>query len=278
MTTDNALASGDTEAQVTESTASDAAQKASETTAQSQEGNASEAASEGQSDASNKSGESDAAKNTDKGTQEPKRNRAQERIDELTRARRDAERRAQAAEAEVQRLTKPLPLRQDATDEERQRAESRQSYREEMRDQAAETAKAAAQQAAESRRQIFEAKVEAIKDRAPDALAKFYAVPCSPMMADYLSESDKAGELASHLGSNPHEARRIAELPPARQAIELAKIEGRLSTAQEVRRVSQAPAPAATRLTGGSSPAPFDPYKSGTGDVQESLRKAGIIR
>ncbi len=282
MTTDNALAGGDAATALVDesvsSPATDAAQNtASASETQTQEGSQTDAQSEGKSSEVKTSGESDAAKNTDKGKEEPKRTRVQERIDDLTRARRDAERRAAAAEAEVARLTKPLPVRQDMTQDELDRLTSRNAYRDEMRDQAAETAKAAAQQAGETRRQIFEAKVDAIKDRAPDALAKFYSVPCSPMMADYLAEADKAGELALFLGSNPHEARRITELPPTRQAIELAKIEGRLSSAPEVRRVSQAPAPAENRLKGGSSPTPLTPEKASIGDIQAMLRKSGVI-
>ena len=97
-------------------------------------------------------------------------------------------------------------------DDERAALASRQAYRTEMAEQAAENAQEAQRQAKQTRQEIFEAKVEAIRDRHPDALAKFYAVPCSDMMADYLSESDKAGEMAAYLGSNPHEARRIASL------------------------------------------------------------------
>lgn len=281
MTTENALAGGDaTSAQVNESAAlaTDEAQTTSAPDTQAEKGSQTDAQGEGKSSEAKDTGESDAAKNTDKGkTEEPKRNRSQERIDELTRKRHDAERRAAAAEAEVARLKKPLPIRQDMTDDERDRVGHRQAYREEMADNAEANATDAAKQAGELRRQVFEAKVDAVKDRAPDALAKFYAVPCSTMMADYLAESDKAGELAMHLGSNPHEARRIAELPPARQAIELAKIEGKLSSAVEVRRVSQAPAPSETRLKGGASPVAFDQGKASVDDFAARLKKAGVI-
>lgn len=282
MTTENALAGGDaTSAPVTESQtapATDEAQNASAPETQEKEGSQTDAQGEGKSSEAKDTGKSDAAKNTDKGQQEPKRNRVQERISELTRAKHDAERRAAAAEAEVARLRKPVPIRDDMSDDERARAHSRQSYREEMREHAEENARAAAQQAAETRRQIFEEKVAAVADKHPDALAKFYAVPCSATMADYLSESEKAGELAGFLGNNPHEARRIASLPNvAQQAIELAKIEGRLQSAVEVRRVSQAPAPAENRLKGGASPPGFDPHKASVDDYEVMLRKKGVI-
>lgn len=283
MTTENALAGGDAaSAQVDESVtsapATDAAQQ-SEPNTQAQEGAEADAQGKGKSAADDNSGKSDAAKNTDKGQQEPKRNRVQARISELTRAKHDAERRAAAAVAEVARLRKPVPIREDMTDDERARAQSRQSYREEMREHAEENVKAAAAQAAETRRQIFEEKVAAVADKHPDALAKFYAVPCSPTMADYLAESDKAGEIASFLGGNPHEAWRIASLPSvAQQAIELAKLEGRLSTAQEVRRVSQAPAPAENRLKGGAAPAGFQAEKASVADFQAMLKKSGVLQ
>ena len=146
-----------------------------------------------------------------------------------------------------------------------------------MREQAEANAEAAGKTASQTRRQIFEAKVSSVSERSPDALAKFYAVPCSPVMADFLAETDKAGELAVFLGNNPHEAGRIAELPPTRQAIELARIEGRLSAPAEVRRVSQAPAPPADRLKGGANPPAFQAEKASAGDIQEMLRKRGLI-
>lgn len=274
MTTENALAGG--EVSPVEST-----QTTTATTEPAQEAQTAQQATEpGTEQAPENSGEPSTAKNEGAGkTTEPKKPSADQdrnfaRLREKLRAK-EAEN--AALNKEVERLRKPLPVKQDATDDERAAHASRQSVRDEMREQAEERAKEAAQDAHGTRRQIFEAKVDAVKDRAPDALAKFYAVPCSPMMADYLAESDKAGELAMHLGSNPHEARRIAELPSARQAIELAKIEGKLSSAVEVRRVSQAPAPSETRLKGGSSPAGFDANKAPVSDVQDMLRKAGVI-
>lgn len=224
-------------------------------------------------------GKSDAAEKPDKSkSEEPRRSRAQERIDQLTRAKHDAERRADALAKEVERLRKPLTLKPDATEDERAAHSNRVAVRDEMREQAEANAHAAAEQAHATRKQIFEAKVSAVSERAPDALAKFYQAPCTQVMADFLAESDKAGELAIHLGNNPHEALRIAEMPAARQAIELARLEGRLSAPAEVRRVSQAPAPAENRLKGGSAPAAFQPEKASAGDIQEMLRKKGLLQ
>lgn len=294
MTTDNALASGATEAQVTESPASDAAQKASETAAQSQEGNASEAASEGQSEAGKKSGESDAAQeNTDQDQSQKRSKPPSQRISELTRNWRTEERRAESEKAradalakEVQRLSRPLPQRHDMTDDERAAHSARQGARDEMREKAEEDVKAAthAAERAETerkatRQETFEEKVRPHLERMPGVLDKFYATRgITELMADFIVESDKTAEIAQFLATNQSEALRIGKLPAVRQAIELTRIEARLSSPDIVRRVSQAPAPAETRLKGGSSPAPFDPYKSGTGDVQEALRKAGVIR
>lgn len=273
MTTENALAGGEVLPAPSESTTNANSEPATEAQAK-PEGQEAEGA------APENSGEPSTAKNEGAGKQEPKKPAADQdrnfaRMREKLRAK-ESENAALAKE--VERLRKPLPVRQDMTEDERAALASRQSVRDEMREQAEERAKSGATEAHETRRQIFEAKVEAIKDRSPDALAKFYAVPCSPMMADYLAETDKAGELAAHLGSNPHEARRIAELPSARQAIELAKLEGKLSSAPEVRRISQAPAPSETRLKGGSSPPAFDASKASVGDVQAMLRKAGAIQ
>lgn len=273
MTTENALA-GDSEtvsAPVTEVSPTAPATEQAQIDAQTTDAQKAEGAEKSP-------GKSDAAENTDKGkTEEPRRSRAQERIDQLTRAKHDAERRAEALAREVDRLRKPIALKADATEDERVAHSNRTAVRDEMREQAEANAASAAQQAHTTRKQIFEAKVSTASQRSPDALAKFYSVPCSSVMADFLAESDKAGELAVHLGSNPDEATRIAELPPTRQAIELARLEGRLSAPAEVRRVSQAPTPAATRLAGGASPPGFQPDKASAGDIQEMLRKKGLL-
>ena len=275
MTTENALAGGqDPSAQSTDASQtaanSEPAQEARETD-QAQEPAPTEATNSGEPSAAKDDGKS-ASKDAKKPVADQERNFSRMR-DKL----RNKEAENAALLKEVERLRRPLPVKQDATDDERAALNSRQSVRDEMREQAEERAEQAAKEAHVTRREIFEAKVSAVQDRSPEALAKFYAVPCSPGMADYLAESDKAGEIAIHLGSNPHEARRISELSGTRAAIELAKLEGRLQAPAEVRRVSQAPAPAQTRLAGGASPPAVQADKASVGDLQAMLKKAGVL-
>lgn len=103
---------------------------------------------------------------------------------------------------------------------------------------------------------------EAIFTKAQDAAARIpdfadawnvmLANPLSSVGADFIAESEKGGEIAYYLGKNPSEAQRIAKLDPIKQAVEFARIEGRLS-APPVRKVSQAPTPPPT-LGGSKAP------------------------
>lgn len=114
----------------------------------------------------------------------------------------------------------------------------------------------ASQRLALARGEAFFAKVEAVRERIPDidqALQSFARVPLSDPACDVIAESDKAAELANYLGRNPAEAARIVRLAPQQQAIEIVRLENRI-TAQPVKRISQAPAPVQTLSGGPSSP------------------------
>jgi len=67
-------------------------------------------------------------------------------------------------------------------------------------------------------------------------------VRVTPLMAEAILESDLGDKVVKHLYSNPEEAERIASLPPARQAVEIGKLEVKLSSPAPVKK-SGAPAP-----------------------------------
>lgn len=68
-------------------------------------------------------------------------------------------------------------------------------------------------------------------------------------MATALVEmGDVGGDVAYHLGKNPQEAARIAQLPPQRQLIELGRLEASLTL--NAKRVTSAPAPVGSQITG----------------------------
>ncbi len=84
------------------------------------------------------------------------------------------------------------------------------------------------------------------RQRVPDfdAVALNPNLSISPVMADAIRESGRAGEIAYYLGKNPAEATRIAALPPVSQATAIARLEGRLGA--NAVSTSRAPEPVST--------------------------------
>lgn len=76
-------------------------------------------------------------------------------------------------------------------------------------------------------------------------------VRVTEMMAEAIIDSDLGADLIVHLSSNPDEAKRIAELPNARQAAEIGKLEDKLAT--KAVKTSVAPEPIKP-ISGGGSP------------------------
>jgi hypothetical protein len=209
----------------------------------------------------------------EKDEQKPK-SRFQERIDRLTAEKRDAEARARAAEERLTKLQQPLevPKDRDLTFDEQESLRIRQAFRQER---AAETEQEAIRGREEvflKRKETFEAKAAAVADRMPDLLERFSAVPVSHFAADFIAESEKTAELAYYLGSNPHEAQRIASLPVTRQAIELARLESKIQAAPQVRKTSAAPNPPPT-VGGGASPGPKSYSDMSMAEYNEWYRK-----
>lgn len=68
----------------------------------------------------------------------------------------------------------------------------------------------------------------------------FEDLPLTPSIASAIIESDIAPKLMAFMTSNPEEVERIARLSPTRQAVELGKLEVKLSNAPKT---SAAPAP-----------------------------------
>ena len=132
----------------------------------------------------------------------------------------------------------------------------------------------AATQAAQQQQSAFDARVTAIEQKYPDFRAKVLqddTVPITPVMAELIREDDQRGlDVAYHLATNRGEASRIAALPPARQAVEFARIVSTLPTTSSRKTsgptspappVSRAPAP--TSPVGGAPTASVVPPESG---------------
>jgi hypothetical protein len=202
------------------------------------------------------------------------KSRFQERIDDLTAARREAERRAAAAEARATQLMQQLkPPGPNASLEEQDDYRVEKAVVKARADELQHEARSAQEEATRKTFDTFTAKAEAVADRMPGLVDKFCALPeVSQAMASFVAESDKGAEVAFHLAQNPNEATRIARLSPVHQGIELARLEGKLSVAPQIRKVSTAPAPPPT-VTGNPSPASRDPHEMSQAEYNEWYRK-----
>ena len=78
-------------------------------------------------------------------------------------------------------------------------------------------------------------------------------LPITEPMAVTIRESDVGPEILYHLGNNPAEAKRIAQLSPLSQAKEIGKLEDKLATNPPAKKTSSAPPPIAPAT--GRSPA-----------------------
>lgn len=84
---------------------------------------------------------------------------------------------------------------------------------------------------------------QAAKDGDFDADDFLESTVVTPVMAEAILESDAASKVVKYLYNNPEEAERIAELSAARQAVEIGKLEAKLSAAPAPAKKSGAPAP-----------------------------------
>lgn len=99
---------------------------------------------------------------------------------------------------------------------------------------------------------------------------EFTELPISDAVRDAILDSDVGGKLIHHLGQNPQEAQRIANLPAARQAAEIGKLEMKLSTPVKT---SKAPEPIKP-IGGGKSPS-YDIASASIDDHIAARKKAG---
>lgn len=167
----------------------------------------------------------------------PKRKHwAHERIDELTRKMRDAQR---DAEFWKQRASAPAPSQDDYPDYD-DYAAAKTAHLVRSQD-AAVRADEAERLAVET----FSAREEMARERFPDydAVARQAGLPITPAMASVIFESEIGPEIAYHLGKNPGEARSIAMMSPERQAVAIGRLEGRLQATANARREPPPPPP-----------------------------------
>jgi len=192
----------------------------------------------------------------------------QGRIDELTRARREAEREAtywrQMAQGQTEQpkaAAKPSPDQFDSFPD----------YVEALTDW---KAKAAAAELLQQRAQVQQQEVAKTTwaERQAEARARLpdfddvlasADVPVAKHVADALLESPKGPDLAYHFARNPADLARINALPPLQAALEVGRLEATLArpaAAAPATRTTQAPKPASVGASNGRA-ASLDPSR-----------------
>lgn len=209
-------------------------------------------------------------------TAEPEAKRqhwSQKRIDELTRNWREEQRRSEAllqmvqqhqpVEAPKEPVTQKLPsLEEYGYDESKYQAALM-----EFADRRAEAVverrltEADQRRAEQTRVESFVTRQKAFAQATPDFEDKVLRDPTLPItsaMRDVIVDSPAGPELAYYLANNREAAEAIAHLPPHLAALEMGRIEGRLSALREVK----------TRTVPAVSKAPPPPPKVDDADVE----------
>lgn len=201
----------------------------------------------------------------------------QKRIDELTRARREAERQAEYWQG-VATQTAPeaqgdKPSRDDYAEQD--------DYIEALTEWKAEQAVTRVQResANHARQSAWEAREAQTKASIPDydAVVPVSTVPIKPHVVEALMDADAGPSLAYHLAKNPDVAARLNAMTPTRAAIELGRIETTL-TAPAVKVPSNAPTPI-TPITPQASGRTVDLSKASMEDyIAERKRQGAVFR
>lgn len=199
----------------------------------------------------------------------PKKKTAQERIDEITKARREAEREREywkrvALEKEQPRPPEPqkLPVQDGIPRPTLEQFQSQQEYEDalfgwyEKRKEVERVTQERQKQESEGLRKFNKA-AEAIRTEYDDFDDVVERPVFTPAMRAAILGIDNGPVVAYHLGrpENQDIADRIRELPVERQFYEIGKLESQLMLARSTKKVTTAPEPIKpVGITGGGSP------------------------
>ena len=199
---------------------------------------------------------------TEEETEEaPKRTGVQKRIDELTRARRQAEREAEYWRSMAQeKLPKPEEEKPADTSKKPSRDDFdyEEDYQDALTDWRVEQKLAEARQkeqaekerkTREEQQQTLAQNIQSINQKGSNEFEDYAEtvlenrdLPITDSMVRTISEMENGHRVAYHLGHNPQKAAEIAQKSPYRQALELAKLEAQLN-AKPPKKTTNAPPP-----------------------------------
>lgn len=278
MQTENTAADTTTEtAQTagTDTTTTEAAPASATTTEANSTDTSTTAATDDGTEGKQQEGETtDPADRDEQGRFKPK---IQKRIDELTHARRAAERetaRWRAIAENAQKATPAPQAHEFATDEEYDAAARRHEIREAAREISAENAQEAANQhqqdVAQAVAETYNQRVQAAVARIPDFVDVVGKadIKINNDMLQALQESEHGPDLVYMLAKNPAEATRLASLSTRQLDREIGRMEAAITAktsaapaAPPAARTTKAPAPAGVGASAGGAPANTDPSK-----------------
>jgi hypothetical protein len=236
-------------------------------------------------DGANPPAEAEAGADQQASEEQPKPRPIQKRISELVRERETARREADywREQAQIARPPEPAPQQQQAApitpeqfptyeDYLIARAEEKASARiqTELAARAEQHQRMAEDRARATTVAEFQARADEARNRYEDfdLVVSDPSTPITPIMADAIVQSGSGHEVAYYLGRHKQEAARIARLPPLGQAMEIARLEGRLAAAP--RRATAAPPPPQT-VAGLGSPS-RNPATASTYEEYKALR------
>jgi len=199
---------------------------------------------------------------------------AKERIDELTRARRDAERDAEywksVAEGKIVPPAKAAAVEVKPNEAPtRDQFESEEDFLDALTDHKVEVKLAEREQQAEQNKaqttkvETWQSKLAAARaDIADfDSVMDAAELPVKPHVAELVMEHDHGAKVIHHLAMNPEQLEKINAMTPAKAAFAIAEIATQFNTAEAtspskpavVKKVSEAPPPAARNVGSGRS-------------------------
>ena len=226
-------------------------------------------------EASAENGESDDTDSEEEAPERKERSRnARTRIGELTAQRNEARVRAEMAERRLQELQQGYQEPDPNLEFDDPAKFTQQAVRQALDERTAQETLSQQQQArvmeVQASQEMFMARVDDVRDELPDFDEVFNEnVPITETAVEFLAESEAGPRIAHHLGKNLSLARRIAAMPPVKQAVELTRLENKLS-APLAKRQTKAPKPAG-RISGAGSSGTFDPDSASVDDIAKQL-------
>lgn len=192
--------------------------------------------------------------------EEPKKPSAQERINEITRKRREAEREAEywKNKALQSEPVKPKPVIPEGRPKQDQ-FETTESYEDALltwheKRREAEISLVEQNRRKEESVKQFNNKADAMRVEHEDYDEVISAPIFTDSMKDVLLTSDNGPELAYYLGTNRDIANKIAKLPASLQPYELGKLETQFLLSKKTKKITAAPEPIVPGgATGGAS-------------------------